>query len=265
MKRTVAILCLLSPLLSHVYAQHQRWTFTATAGPAVPVGKFGSKNPYDSLAAFAKTGPVVELTASYRIKRHWGVSVLMGGEAHGVATKTIVSKMEAAYPGYRFGYASDPWILARLMAGVFGEWPLGGGHWVLTANLYVGGVQTKLPKTTITGSTGNIDSLTGGYSSYSYYKNIGTIRVGFAFQGGAGLRYMLDKHWFLETRVAYGSAWYRADGTASSFLHDGSSGVPPAGSSFYGGGTGYIGTSTPMHYTQPLSTISAVVGAGIRI
>lgn len=266
MKRTIAILCLLLTSLSHTYAQQQRWAFTAAVGPSIPVGKFGSRNPYDSLAAFAKTGPTVELTASYHIRRTWGISVLMGGEEHGVATKTIVSKLEAANPGDRYSYSSDPWIFAKLMAGVFGEWPLGGGHWVLTGNLYIGAVQTKLPKTSMSGATTQTDSLSGGYSTFSYYKNIGTIRVGLAIQGGAGVRYLLDKHWFVEARFSYGSAWYRADGAATSFLHSqGPTGIP-AGSSYYGGtGTVQTGTTGPTHYTQPLSTISGVVGAGIRI
>jgi hypothetical protein len=249
MKPIVVLISCLFVFTTFATAQSCRWTFTAQVGPSIPLGKFGEKNPNDSLAAFAKTGPALQLTASYRVGRYWGISVMTAGEEHAVDTKAVETKLHEDF-GLNYHYTSDPWILARLMAGVFGEWPA-GKHWLLTAHLYLGGIETKLPKTSLTAQ--------GSSGAYGYTKNAGSIDVGPAGQGGVGTRYLLGRHLFLDAGAEYATGRYRSDYPAIKLASQGE------GLVFTTGTTPPYIASGSSHYTQPISTLNLTVGAGIRL
>lgn len=261
MKAIVAIACFL--FVSFTHATAQRWTFSAGLGPAIPVGKYGSKSLSDSLSAFAKTGPVLQLTAAYRIGRYWGVSVLTSGGWNRVDTKKMDDELASDDPGSRFNVTSDPWVFVTLMGGPYGEWSL-NKRWSVTVQGYAGVWETKRPKYTATAvqSDGSSGQLGSGSTQEDWMLDENTAHTGFAFQVGAGVRYALGRHWFLCGKLEYASAWYKAKGTSSNTgpvnLNGGSvttgSGAPPIISP----------TSTPT-YVQPISTLQPTVGVGVHI
>lgn len=261
MKAIVAISCFLFVSFTHVAAQ--RWTFSAGIGPAIPVGEYGSKDITDSRAAFARTGPVLQLTAAYRVARHWGVSVLTSGGWNRVNTQKMDDALEALNKGDRFAVTSDPWIFVTLMGGLYGEWSL-NKRWSFTVQGYAGVLETKRPKYSVV----DLQPVTGtpiitGSAEDDWMEDINKVQTGFAFQAGAGLSYALGRRFFLSGRLEYAMAWYKAVGASSNtgvVLNKGgvvtlASGTPP---------TFPTPTGAPS-YVQPISTLNPTVGVGIHI
>lgn len=261
MKAIVAISCFL--FVSFAHATAQRWTFSAGVGPAIPVGKYGSKNLTDSLSAFAKTGPVLQLAASYRIGSHWGVSVLTSGGWNRVNTQKMDEALEADNPGDRFTVTSDPWIFVTLMGGLYGEWSL-NKRWSFTVQGYVGVLETKRPRYSVVDQQPVISTpIITSSSEENWMEDINKVHTGFAFQAGAGLRYALGRRFFLSGRLEYAMAWYKAVGASSNtgvVINNGSivtsgSGTPPT----------FPTPAAAPSYIQPISTLNPTVGVGIHI
>lgn len=261
MKAIVAISCLLFVSFTHVNAQ--RWTFSAGIGPAIPVGKYGSKDITDPQAAFARIGPALQLTAAYRVARHWGVSILTSGGWNHVNTQKMDDALEALNKGDRFTVTSDPWVFVTLMGGLYGEWSL-NKRWSFTVQGYAGVLETKRPKYSVV----DIQPLTGppiitGSTEENWMEDINKVHTGFAFQAGAGLRYTLGRHLFLSGRLEYAMAWYKAIGGSSN------TGVVENKGSVVTSGSGTpVSLPTPAgapSYMQPISTLNPTVGVGIHI
>jgi hypothetical protein len=258
MKQAIATLCLLAATFSLAEAQyHSRWTISLTMGPSVPVGKFASKDGHDSTALFARTGIAANLAISYRLRKHWGLSMLLNGEDNAVNNSAIDTRLETANPGYTVQYDQAHWVVHRLLAGAFGEWPLGkGNRWSFTVGLYAGAASTQEPNISNHIYLTDQSGLAGGYNSYSTYHN-GAFRFGFAYEGNAGLQYQVGKLVFLCGQVDYAGSWVHMPYGSHSLEF-----VSPTPAV---GGSGFPIIVPVPSYNQPLSAVNITVGAGVRL
>ena len=259
MKAFVAVGCCLLVFLTRAGAQQQYWTFAADLGPSIPLGEFGAKNLSDTRAAFAGTGPILQLTAAYRIGRHWGVTALAGGGWYRVNTDRMAAAEESINPGTRVNVTSDPWIAVTLMGGVYGQWRL-AQRWNLVVRGYAGVLETKRPKYTVQYSDVSVTSPLGGGNSGSESADIGKVQTCFAFQADAGVEYTVWRKLFISGRLAYAAARYKTPGWSSN------AGPLPASSTVTGGTTtsppGSTGVPT---YIQPISSLNPTVGVGFHL
>jgi len=241
--------------------KEMRWAVSATVGPSIPLGKFADKNIYDEQAAFALPGIALNLSADYQISKLFRLELLLAGKTNPVDTKAMTSKMQQAAPGVAFEAESDDWKTGWILAGLSFLAPLErNGRFFFIAKVLGGVMKTSIPKITIA-SVGYVDSL-GGIGTSSFSQSAVPLEWAFAWTTGAGLKYNLTRHFFLQAEADFSSSSPRATSNPL---------VLPGGSNFYsitgnplGSGIPSVSTGSPKHYSQPIATVNFLVGAGIN-
>jgi len=229
-------------------------------GAASPVGKFGDNKISDSTNAFAKTGPALNFEGSYKFSRYISFSILISGQQNIVDTKAMVDKLDRAYPGYFFTVRSGDWNIGRITGGISLSVPFGDYQkFNITARVLAGALKTTLPKTVISEAY-YVDTL-GGIGLAQATKNKVPLNWAFTWLAGIGLRYNLNKSFFLQGNIDYSASSPKAPHY-------------PVGTIFLVGSTYPIGgnaqgsiipTNTGPHtYKQPINSINICIGTGIN-
>lgn len=243
------------------YAQQNRWTVDVSGGLALPVGKFASKNIYDSTSAFAKAGPVINVSGSYRIISHFGVTALVSIQKNAVDNKGVVSALEAANPDYAFAVDEQDWKLGRALGGAYWEWSLGAKKlFSLRVQALAGVMKVEIPDRKLAQAAEYSNGQVIEESSELSYK---VNKLQFADQFGAELHYAFTRRFFVKAAANYAGAIIHVPYPAWVLASRADPGTPPL--------TFATGTGTPvtpgnvqMHYSQPLATINFDLGIGMR-
>lgn len=260
MKTIIFLLCLLCG--EAAYAQQNRWTVDVSGGLALPVGKFAGKNIYDSTSAFAKAGPVINVSGSYRVAGHFGVTALLGVQRNATDNNAESTKLDAVDPGYVFSVNDQAWKLGRLMGGVYGHWFLDHCQRLgVRVQVLVGVMKVDFPTQTVTEWVKGDPNAGSDESIVDWYKT----NPQFAYQAGVGIDYALNRRLFLKIDADYEGARQRVLYPAVVLASRATPGAPPEG--FSEGSvpppqTVPINNTVP--YTQPLTTINYCLGIGVR-
>lgn len=259
MKRTVIMLCCCLGLLQAAVAQQDtlpRWQISLHYGPSIPLQKFGSMDVFDAQSGFAKTGSSVSLEAGYRVGRVWGVSLMVDDEAHKVENHTVSNSLNSVNQSTAYFYGSSPWRMGKAMLGLFGEFPMGsGGHWEWTIGANAGALVTSIPSVWIlegSPSTGSPTPNGNGTYDGTYATDNGKTRMGFAYDGHLGLRFVIEKVFF-DLRGDYTGASLNVPYARTSLGSQVAAGQQP---------TAY-GTTGSGSSTQPFSSVNVTLGLGL--
>ncbi len=210
-KKTFAILILLLSLLN-LDAQNNRWSVEIGAGAALPVGKFASKNIYDSTASFAKIGPALNLALNYRFSSYFSTTILLSGQQNNVDTKNIDKKWDAASPGNYYQTTSNNWLIGKLMAGITANLPV-NKRLFLSGRVTAGAVKTSTYKFTTIGYTAINDSLNLGPGSspttITETNAKQALKWEFTYLIGTGIKYSLTKQVLFLCNLDYSSSTLR--------------------------------------------------------
>lgn len=244
------------------YAQQNRWTVDVSGGLALPVGKFASKNVYDSTSAFAKAGPVINASGSYRIISHFGVTALVSIQKNAVNNKGMASALEAANPDYAFAVDEQAWKLGRALGGAYWEWTLDAKkRFGLRVQALAGVLKVEIPDRKLAQeSSYSTGQVVVEEAELSYKVN----KLQFAEQFGAELHYAFTRRFFVKAAADYAGTTIHVGYPAWALASRADPGTPPLS---FSTGTGTLNPppgSAPTHYSQPLATINICLGIGMR-
>jgi hypothetical protein len=252
----LAFSCVLCFFLSNIYAQTSKWDASINLGVAVPVGKFGSKNISDSLSAFAKAGPALNLEVSYQFSRYIGFSMLLNGQQNEVDTKKIADKLNEAYPTNYFAIGSGDWNIGKIMGGINLSLPI-DNHKKLsfTARIMAGALKTTVPKSII--YEDYYDPGTGFNTQSLATVNKHPLEWTFACLAGFGFKYDVYKNFFVQSNFDYSAsspdapkAGTRRPTVITTLPYDPQIPLYPAG-------------SFPT-YKQPINSVNFCLGIGLN-
>jgi len=130
-------------------SQNYKWSISACAGLAIPVGKFATQNLSDQTSAFAKIGESANLSFGYYLNKHYGVSALVRLQRNKVDTKAQESKSlnGVSYPNYNIKINTGSWKSIAFMIGGYYQVSL-SERFYLNFELKAGIIKTSVPKTT---------------------------------------------------------------------------------------------------------------------
>lgn len=243
-----------------------RWQISVSGGEAIPVGKFGKKDVWDSTAVFANIGPVLEVAGSYRINQSWRITAIIAGQQHVVDAKAVARQMEAAdgSPYDKYAYRSGKWQPVRLLAGAAWTWPIGESRrFSLNASALAGVLWGNVPQRSLLELSFDSSGMSFAEGEATY----GRIREKwqFAYQAGVGAQYEFGRRYFLQANAEYAASLLHIPGRAMTMAsHE----YPPRPITFVSGS----GTPPPVpvspnpaSYNQPMATVNLSLGTGIRI
>ena len=252
MKRLSLLLISILCLYGMAVAQSSKFLASISVGPAIPVGKYGSRDASDSSAGWALPGPALNVSFGYHITKQSGIMILVSVQANKQDAETFNKRIKDKNgPVTEVNTTTYSWNIAKFMAGSFFNVPLSkSGDLQLKTALLAGAVKSYFPGHSYTGSTNQ----TGSPQDVIYFS--GTFRgmelpMTFGFQVNAGIQYGLSQNIFLIADINYFYAKVKSY-------------------SFYPGSTTVIFTPGPGPFPTPqripfsLSTVNVMVGVEFR-
>jgi opacity protein-like surface antigen len=250
-------------IITNANAQIEKWNLSASVGASLPVGKFGSKNIYDSTASFAELGPAINISLDYNLTKHFGLALLLTGQQNNVDTKSIDKKWEEASPGTRVTATSNNWQIGKIMAGGFISLSLDKHKkFYFTARVMAGALKTNALKFSLFQTNNLTDSFSlNNPPTTSNVSEMKTLNWAFAYLAGVGVKYNVNKKVYLLSNFDYSGTSLRfqdvyystTNSIGGGVLHVVGTGTPPATPS---------GITVP-YPKQSFTTINICVGAGI--
>jgi hypothetical protein len=123
-------------------------------GASFPVGKFADKSNYQDtgsyLPGWAKTGPAIQLSFDYQIKKSYGLSLVFGGQENIQDANSLIDN----YKRYAHNLSDSiyyeanvqHWQIGKILAGGFITMPLAkSGNLFLRPKLLIGALKTSVP------------------------------------------------------------------------------------------------------------------------
>lgn len=164
-------------------------------GASHPIRDFGSKDPYNNSAAFAKAGPVLNISLAYKLHKYFGVAALLHAQTNTVDEPGKASHFGYSSPGTTETFQSNPWIIGGLLAGGYGSYPI-SNKLSFESRIMCGFLSMKLPDFT--------DKFTNPNTGDVYIiKERSNSTISFAYSLGAGLKYNVGKRMCILTNVDY--------------------------------------------------------------
>lgn len=195
---------------------NSRFSVEVSAGPSFPVGNFASKDTLgmrlgdsNTSGGWAKTGLVVNLSASYNITRVFGWELEVGGQFNkrdGAPLKKVLRKIYATRDNLRISVKGSSWKIGKILTGGFFAVPLSSSDkFYFQGKVLAGVCKTSIPeyqyavydKDNPMGNPDGESVLTAGRHSKT------SLPLTFCYQLGAGLKYLLTQKMFLTASINY--------------------------------------------------------------
>jgi hypothetical protein len=193
MKRNLLLSTLFSFFIAFSYGQDKGYV-AISFGPSFPNGDFGSKGINNESAGFANTGAIIDISFTQKFGKHLGMTLLLRGQANGVDTEPFLDELYAENPSIVWTAESNSWGIGGFMGGIYGNYPLGNGHFSFEPRVMVGVVNATSPDILLTGYA------VGQSASVKQHSADATA---FAYLLGVGFKYNMGTHLCLIANFDY--------------------------------------------------------------
>lgn len=176
------------------FSQNKTFVSLAT-GSSIPLGNFASSSPNNPDAGLAKAGMHFDLSGSYKITKHFGLTGLLRYQFNSFnedAFRSAINPEGSPFP-INLGIESKPWKSYTYMIGLNGIVPLNKKlSWESKAMLGLSTVKSPDYKVTM-----NIMGVSGEVSATGKPSTYGSLLL------GTGIRYQLKERWHLTAQADY--------------------------------------------------------------
>src|ERR1700689_2327924 len=209
MRKLILILSAVIFFATTLYSQNSRWSIDVGAGAAIPTGKFGSKNIYDSAASFANLGPAINISLDYKLTKYFGLTFLLTGQQNNVDMKTIDEKWEeASTQKTLINASSNNWHIGKIMTAGFISLPLDKNEKIyFTTRIMAGVLKTNGLKFSLFQTNNLTDSFyLSDPPTSSYISEKKSLNWAFVYLAGVGLKYNVNKKIYLLSTFDYSAS-----------------------------------------------------------
>lgn len=156
-----------------------------SAGPAIPVGSFASKNADNSKGGLATTGAIFDVSFAYKLKKNFGLAALLRGQYNPVNVQPLADQVNRDIYGARAYANGDGWSGGGLMAGVYSTYPLNKkATFILEFKTLAGFMNTTSPR---------IDVSVSSPEGSAWVKQHSAVATSFSYLFSAGMRFNTGK------------------------------------------------------------------------
>lgn len=186
------ILIFLTTLAFGQVTEDRRGYIGISLGPAIPVGKFASKNINSNDAGLADPGAIFDVSFAYKLKKNFGVAALLRGQYNPVDVQPMADKMRSELPGVNTQVNGDGWSSGGFMAGVYSSYPLNQrASVVFELKTLIGFMNTTSPQIDINASSAEgavrVRQHSAEATSFAYLFN-----AGMRFNAGKRIAFLVN-------------------------------------------------------------------------
>jgi len=125
MKKQIALLILLTSVISFGFAQSYKGHVGISIGPALPLDDFASRAMGNETAGWAKGGTNIDLSFSHKLGAgKFGITGLIRRQTHKTDAAALAEQYENKYPEIYWKAEFDNWLFGGVLLGGFGSFPI---------------------------------------------------------------------------------------------------------------------------------------------
>jgi hypothetical protein len=274
MKKTLLLFSLAAFQITFVFSQRikDKGCISISVGPALPAGKFSSKDLNDKLSGFTKMGESVSISYSKLLSKNWGIAIDVRGQRNPLNTTALQNSLSSStiyqgipvagsglnfpppqftqvvYPNWQF--EKQAWLYGALLLGPTAQFTVDQSKKItLITNAMIGAVYAKSP--VIKGS-----SITD--TATARIEQSKSSAFGFIYSFSGGINYSLNKKIFLSAALTYA-------GTNQITFKDVTSSLFTTKGNFTSASFSAQQSTTTADGKQPISSINLLLGIGIKL
>ena len=185
----------------HWPQQLQHWSFDLMAGPAFPVGQFANTEQQNPVSGPVHTGSLIEGSATYRLTRHFGVTILGASQYHNSDLPTrYIPLSDPAHPPAEYQGLFGPQYrkMTRLLAGGVYTIPVNSHQTLAMLVRALAGIQ----KTQTANYTYVLPASPNELNVFDFLPGQ-RLPWTFSYQADAGFQWKPARHWALVVYTGY--------------------------------------------------------------
>jgi hypothetical protein len=275
MKKILFLFSLTAFQISFVFSQRikDKGTISISVGPALPVGKFSSKDLNDQLAGFTKMGEAVSVSYSKLLSKNWGIAIDVRGQRNPLNTAALQNSLatKIIYQGTLIAVSGTNFPPPQLTPVIYPNWQFEKKAWLNGALLLGPTAQFAVDQskkiTLVTKAMLGVVYAQSPVTKGSSITDTATARIeqskssafGFMYSFSGGVNYSLNKKIFLSAALTYA-------GTNQITFKDVTSTLLTTKGSFTSPGSFSTQQLTiTADGKQPISSVNLLLGVGINL
>ena len=143
-------------------------------GSNFTIGEFGYKSPYNNSSGFARGGYLGNLSFSYLIDTHFGVTSSFRYGFNSIDGQPIVDYMASSYPGHSWYLSTTNWKMFGFWAGGYASFPI-SSRGNIYSKIMFGALNVTSPDFYLSVDDGSlwVDTYGASATAFSYLAGIG--------------------------------------------------------------------------------------------